>query len=92
MKTKYRQHAVKRMHERGITEEEVEHAIKNGAIIENHPNDTPYTNFLMFGHTGTKAVHVVCADDAAEKIRIIITIYEPAPKVWCEDLKTRREA
>jgi len=88
----YRQHAIKRMHERCITEDEVEHAIKTGVIIESYPNDTPYPSFLILGHAGTKAVHVVYADDAEEDLRIIITVYEPDPKVWCEDLKTRRES
>jgi len=90
MKLIYRQHAVKRMHERCITEEEVEHAISSGKAIENYPNDTPYPSTLLLGHAGTKTIHVVYADDVAEKIRIIITVYEPDPKIWHDDLKKRR--
>lgn len=90
MKLIYRQHAVKRMHERCITEEEVEHAIASGTVIENYPNDTPYPSALLLGDTGTKTVHVVYADDVAENTRILITVYEPDPEIWHEDLKTRR--
>lgn len=90
MKLSYRQHAIKRMHERGITEEEIEQAIINGKVIESYPNDTPYPSALLLGHAGTKAVHVVYADDLDEGIRIIITVYEPNPEFWHEDLKTRR--
>lgn len=61
------------MHERGITEIEVEHAIASGRVIESYPNDTPCPSALLLGHAGTKAVHVVYADDIDESIRIIIT-------------------
>jgi hypothetical protein len=92
MKLIFRQHAIKRMHERCITEEEVEHAIKSGVLIESYPNDTPYPSFLLLGHAGTKAVHVVYADDAEDNTRIIITVYEPDPEIWCKNLKTRRQS
>ena len=55
MKLIYRQHAVKRMHERSIAEEDVEYAIASGKIIENYPNDTPYPSALLLGYAGTKA-------------------------------------
>jgi len=90
MKLLYRQHAIKRMHERCITEDEVEHAIANGAVIESYPNDTPYPSVLLLGHAGTKAIHAVYADDVEESVRIIITVYEPDTEIWCDDLKTRR--
>ena len=86
----YRQHAVKRMHERCITEEDIECAIASGTIIENYPNDTPYPSVLLLGFMGTKAIHVVYADNMAENIRIIITAYEPDPLIWCDNYKTRR--
>lgn len=88
----YRQHAIKRMHERGIAEDEVEQAISSGTIIESYPNDTPFASALLLGMAGTKAIHVVYADDVQENIRIIITVYEPDASIWNEDLKTRRQA
>ena len=90
MELLFRQHAVKRMHERCITEEEVEHAITSGTVIESYPNDTPYPSALLLSDAGTKTVHVVYADDIAENVRIIITVYEPDPEIWYDDLKTRR--
>ena len=91
MRLIYRQHAVKRMHERCIAEEEIEHAIASGTIIENYPGDTPYPSALLLEHAGAKAVYVVYADDVADSIRIIITVYEPDTAIWCDDLKTRRK-
>jgi len=86
----YRQHAVKRMYERGIAEDEVEHALISGEVIANYPNDTPYPSALLLGHAGTKAIHVVYADDIETGTRIIITVYEPDPKIWQDGLKKRR--
>lgn len=91
MRLIYRQHAVKRMHERCISEEEIEQAIANGIIIENYPADTPYPSVLLLGYAGTKAVHVVYADDVTDSMIIIITVYVPDTTIWCEDLKTRRK-
>jgi hypothetical protein len=58
----YRQHAVKRMHERSITEQEVADAIASGTVIESYPSDTPYPSVLLLGMAGTKVIHVVYAD------------------------------
>jgi hypothetical protein len=90
MKVIYRQHAVKRMHERSITEEEVESAIATGTIINQYPNDEPYPSCLLLGNAGIKRIHVVYADDMEEDLRIIITVYEPDAAIWSDDFKTRR--
>jgi hypothetical protein len=65
------------MHERGISEIEVEHALTSGTIIESYPNDTPFPSALLLGFAGSKSVHVVLADNHDENLRIIITVYEP---------------
>ncbi|MCX7192054.1 MAG: DUF4258 domain-containing protein [Proteobacteria bacterium] len=90
MRIIYRQHAIKRMHERCISEIEVEQAIESGRIIEEYPNDTPYPSALLLGQAGYKAVHVVYADSIEENLRIIITVYEPNLEIWFENLRTRR--
>ena len=87
----YRQHAVRRMHERSITEEEIECAIADGTVIESYPSDTPFASALLLGKAGIKSVHVVYADDIENNLRIIITVYEPDTAIWCDDLKTRRK-
>jgi hypothetical protein len=90
LKLIYRQHAIKRMHERRIAEAEIHLALETGQVIENYPNDTPHPSALLLGMAGTKAVHVVYADSSEGDERIIITVYEPDPAIWHEDLKTRR--
>jgi len=90
MKLIYRQHAIKRMHERGISENEVEQTLANGTVIESYPNDMPFASALLLGQANGKSIHVVYADDVADGIRIVITVYEPDLNIWNVDLKTRR--
>lgn len=90
MKVIYRQHAVKRMHERSISEQEVETAIANGTIINTYPNDEPYPSYLLLGKAGNKTMHVVYADDSEDDLRVVITVYEPDIAIWLDDFKTRR--
>lgn len=90
MKLIYRQHAIKRMYERRISEVEILSALENGQVIESYPNDTPHPSVLLLGMAGTKAVHVVYADNKDENERIIITVYEPDTAIWYEDMRTRR--
>ena len=78
------------MHERRIAEADIHRALETGLVIESYPNDTPHPSALLLGMAGTKAVHVVYADNNEEDERIVITVYEPDPAIWYEDLKTRR--
>jgi hypothetical protein len=86
----YRQHAIKRMHEREISAEDIEAAIECGEIIECYPNDTPYPSVLVLGEANSKNIHIVYADSDEDNLRIIITAYVPNPEIWLEDMKTRR--
>jgi len=90
LKLIYRQHAIKRMYERRITEAEIHRALEAGEVIENYSNDTPHPSVLLLGTAGSKTVHVVYADNIEGNERIIITVYEPDTAIWHEDLKTRR--
>ncbi len=85
----YRVHAIERMFQRDISEEEVEDVVENGEIIETYPDDEPYPSYLVYGTIKRKVIHVVYAKDES-KTNIIITVYEPTLKKWNEDLKTRR--
>ena len=45
----------------------------------------------MLGRFG-RNLHVVAADDPFADETIVITTYEPDPKEWEEDVKTRRRS
>ena len=44
----WRKHALIRLAERGINQEEVLNVIKEGEVIEDYPEDTPYPSCLIF--------------------------------------------
>jgi len=45
----FRVHAIQRMYERHISEEEVRQTIAAGEVIEAYPDDTPYASRLVLG-------------------------------------------
>ena len=76
----WRKHALIRMAERDIAQNDILKVILQGEIIEMYPNDTPYPSCLMLGKIREKIYHVVIALDEADKFLYIITAYEPSIK------------
>ena len=63
-----------RMHQRGISSEEVKEALQNCKIIESYPNDYPFPSGLVVGYTGKKrAIHAV----VVEKVKRIGILFCP---------------
>lgn len=85
----FRVHAVKRMFDRGIAEDEVIKALQGAETIAAYPDDTPYPSRLVLGYSGEKSLHLVVADNEDDKERIVVTVYEPDRDKWSEDLRTR---
>jgi len=90
MRLIYRQHAVRRMFERGISTDHVLAALADGRVIEDYPADTPYPSCLWLGYAVAKPLHIVFADNPNEGERIVITVYRPDPSLWAEDYTTRK--
>ena len=86
----FRGHAIRRMHQRHIAPTDIRHVLEAGTVVEDYPTDTPYPSRLVLGWLGTRPLHVVAADHAAEQTTIIITVYEPSPERWEADFRTRR--
>jgi hypothetical protein len=91
MKVIYRVHAVRRMFERGITEEEVGKALSDGDEIAAYPDDTPYPSRLLLSWRGNRPLHVVAAYNGQDDEQIVITVYEPGPALWEEGFRRRRQ-
>lgn len=73
-------HAIKRRIKRKISTEDIEHAILNGEIIEEYPEDRPFQSCLIAGVTKkNQPIHIVCAIAALVKI---ITVYIPEENEW----------
>ena len=87
----YRTHAIERLFERDISEDDVEDIVLNGKIIEYYENDKPYPSFLTLGYEDrdlNKPLHVVYAKNE-ESIIIIITAYRPDITKWKNNYQTR---
>ena len=86
----YQRHAVEPFAQRGIREEDVEHVLLTGEMIEAYPHDTPYPSELLLGWCDLRPIHIVVATDMANQRTIIITVYEPDPNKWEADFKRRK--
>ena len=80
MKLVFRQHAIRRMFERGVTVEDIAAVLTSGVAIETYPDDSPYPSTLWLGYVGARPLHVVCAENSSENERIIVTVYNPIPR------------
>lgn len=84
-------HAIRQMFHREIAKDDVIRAVNTGQVIIDYPDDIPYPSCLMLAFIGDDPIHVVFAFDRENKIGIVITAYIPAPKLWAEDFKSRRD-
>jgi Domain of unknown function (DUF4258) len=86
----FRIHALKRMRQRHIDEEDIHLVLANGEIIENYPNTAPFPSRLVMGWCRSRCLHIVVADNMLAQEIIVITAYEPDPLEWEQDLKRRK--
>ncbi len=81
-------HAVRRMFERGVSQQEVLQVIEAGESVAGYPDDQPYPSELLLGFSGDKPIHVVIAYNEANCI--VITAYIPDSNLWNDDFRTRK--
>jgi Domain of unknown function (DUF4258) len=86
----FRVHAIQRMFQRQISEEDIRHVLAMGEIIESYPDDSPYPSFLALNFCGARPIHVVAADNHESQETIVITAYEPDPIQWDPSFRRRR--
>ncbi|HEX9733102.1 MAG TPA: DUF4258 domain-containing protein [Thermoanaerobaculia bacterium] len=87
----YRVHATRRMFERQLHSEDVEHVLGTGRIIERYDVDLPLRRLLISGRGSMRqALHVVVVVNLSEKRLSVITTYEPDPRQWSTP-DTRRQ-
>jgi len=86
----YRVHAVERMVERGITDDDVRKVLAEEKVIESYTDDYPYPSRLLLGWIGSRPIHLVAADNATDNETIIVTVYEPDPDRWEPGFERRK--
>lgn len=77
------------MFERQITTMDVRHVVETGDLIESYPDDEPYPSRLLLGWCGSRALHVVAADNVDFNEIVTITADWPDPTLWDEDFRRR---
>lgn len=87
MKLIYRKHAIIRMFDREISDEDIREILTTGDIIASYPDDRPYPSQLL-GWIGTKPIHILTAETDDGEI-IIITAYHPEPTLWEDNFKRK---
>jgi hypothetical protein len=90
MKLVFRIHAVQRMFERAISDEDVRHVLEHGDTIREYPDDTPYPSRLVLGWRGDRPLHVVAAYNPDSDETIVLTAYEPSAAQWSDDFRSKR--
>ena len=86
----YQRHAVERMAQRGVSEEDVMHILLTGETIQVYAEDTPFPSELMLGWREGRPLHVVVATDTMGLRKIVITVYEPHPGQWEADFRRKK--
>ncbi len=90
MNIKFRFHALSRMFERKISENDVLQVLLTGKIIEDYPTDQPYPSCLKLGFIKKRPIHVVTATATDEETTVIITVYEPDLERWEPGFEKRK--
>jgi len=70
------EHLLTRMRQRNIKLKDIKHAIAEGEIIEQYPDDYPFPSCLI----NSNEIHIVCS--IGEELLYIITAYRPSPEQW----------
>ncbi len=86
----FRVHAIQRMFERQISQDDVRHVLATGDVIDSYPEDSPYLSRLVLGWTGSRPLHVVVAFTREASEQVVITVYEPNSTQWDREFRRRR--
>jgi hypothetical protein len=87
----FRVHAIQRMFERRISEENVRQVLQHGEMIEDYSEEMPQPGGLMSSRRGTRPLHVVMAENTRDNELIVITAYEPNPLQWKPGSRNRKK-
>ena len=85
----FSRHALRRVVERNISEQEIREAGAKAEAIESYPQDKYSPSGLLLGFTRAgRALHFQVSFAESDAVKII-TIYEPGPNEWIENRKRR---
>lgn len=83
-------HVLRRMFERGLSQQAILDTLAGGEVIADYPDDRPYPSWLMLGFVDAEPLHVVVAREPESRNCFVVTAYRPDADIWAEDFRTRR--
>ena len=86
----YQRHAVERMAQRGVSEEDVMQVLLTVETIQVYADDTPFPSELILGLRKSRPLHIVVATNTVHQRKIVITVYEPHPDQWEADFRRKK--
>jgi len=87
----FRIHAIQRMFERRVSDENVRRILQSGEMIEDYSDDMPHPGGLISGRRGNRPLHVVMAENTKDNELVVITVYEPDPSQWKTRFRSRKK-
>ena len=67
----------------GLQFDEIYFSVMHGDVIEDYPDDKPYSSCLVFGKNFKgEPIHSVWAYNEENQWTVLITVYRPNPKSW----------
>ncbi len=86
----FSQHALRRMVERNISDQEIRSAGISAEIVEDYPGDKYSPSCLLLGFTQQhRALHLQVSRAPDQLLVRIITLYEPSPVEWVDSMRRR---
>lgn len=74
-----------------IRERDVAEAVATAEQIDDYPDDEPYPSSLFLGWTSAgRPLHWVISYDEEAGLAIVVTVYEPDPRLWIESRERKR--
>ena len=81
-------HAKQRMGQRKVSDEDVQHVLATGDVVEQYPTAQPLPKALFMAYVEDEPLYVSCAFDG-ERAHII-TVHWYDPNVWIDPWTRRR--
>jgi hypothetical protein len=79
-----------RLQQRRLSAGSLADAVSTLEVIEAYPEDKYLPSFLLRGESEGSVFHAHVATDLEGRNVRVVTMYQPSPEEWDEDLRVRR--
>jgi YgiT-type zinc finger domain-containing protein len=82
------EHALRFMVSGTISVRDIETVLLTGRVLEEHRNPMRAASYIVYGASGGKDIHIVCAD-GGNNCLVVLLAYLPAMPVWSSPMQRR---